>query len=1104
MSSLRFALNCTVFGVLAFTPVLSHADPLDDHLSARAEVSVKGGSDRSLLTTEFWAPLAQQSGRVVYTDLRLMGDDNDNREGNLGIGYRQVTDWSSSVLGAHAWIDRRRTEHNATFHQVTVGVESLGKVIDLRANGYIALNDAKVTTTPSTGPIGPYLLGSGLFYNTNSSISETPQHGLDGEIGYRLPLLQRYTDTIRVYGGGYHFFRENTESTTGYRVRTEAVINPVLSVGARFQHDGERGSQTFLEATLRFPFSAKKLYQQKGLYARLDESPERDVDIVTANKVDSGQRQILNQTSGEAQRILYVDNSTANGDGTIEKPFNNLQSAQAALQANDILYVRSGTGTTQGMDQGITISQPNVQLIGSGSPLTIQGITFIGAGAAPVITNNQSFVNDGVGTPTNFYGSAGLTGNGVMVTADNASISGLTIQNVTGSGVYVSANPGQVINNITVNNNTIYGSINGSGVQARALDGGIIRNVSIHDNNMNENRAGAASGVNRGIQVIAIGNGSHFDNVLIQNNTILSNQNVNAIELKVAGGSVDDAVISGNYTETIATNAYANITVNTDINTVVALPNQYGGTINNVTIDNNTSLLSGNYGINISQSTTGSRINNLNITNNTSSANSNDGLYVSLATNASMGTLNINNNTINANRARGFNLRTVSGGAVQQVNIQNLTVIGSTLSGLAVTSDGAGSRFDNIVASNINATNNLSAGISISASNGAAISQVSLSNSVTSNNATMGVYFNANGSNATFGTVTVSGVVTNNNAYGIRSFIQNSGQFNTLNISNNIVSNNTTNGGIVISTANANSNLSVLNISDNTVTNSSNAGVSVFADSASHVGVITVSNNTSSNNQTTNGVGILVQSNATGTLIDTVTINNNITSNNAARGINNSATNGAQTSNVFITNNTSSRNASYGISSGSGGTGSLVSNVTVSGNTANNNGDIGILVSSTGSSVTTNAIITNNTTNNNTGSNGYGLQVYTANSGLVSNSTVSGNTANNNALGGFSYITGTTSALSSSFYNNNAIGNGTYGLVLFKSGSGTFVVDAGGGSLGSIGYNRIFGNIGTTVRVDGGYALKAQTNYWGGGAPTTTLNGGSTIDTAGFLVNDPR
>jgi hypothetical protein len=562
-----------------------YSTALDDHLEPRVQVGVKGGSERSTLTTEMWAPLAQTSGKVIYTDLRLMGDDDDNREGNFGFGYRQVVKETDSVLGVHGWIDQRRTDNNSTFHQLTLGAESLGNVFDMRMNGYVPLSNSHTILFPNTGSLVPYLAGTGIYYDTNGSLVETPQYGVDAELGYRLPVLQKQLDTLRVYGGVYSFFRDKTDPVNGFRIRTEAVINPALSIGARYQYDDPRGSQGFLEATIRFPFSAKKMYQQKGLYGRLDESPERDIDIVTSAKRDSGlHKPVINNDSGTAQRIIYVDNTAATGgDGSKDHPFNNLTSAQDSLKANDILYIAHGDGTTTNMDQGIVVHQDNVTLIGSGSNFVFDndkyhasnntdytGVTLISATSAPMITNIQPWLDN-------------YTGNAVYVDAANFSISGITTSNANGRGVMVRAENGKNLGVVSIDNMTASNNgINGIHVTASGA-GSVIEQVNITNSVTN-------------------GNGSYGVFVYANTNGVINNAVVtNIASSSNARGMVLDADTLGSINRATLSNVAANN--NSAIGFYIGGANGY---LANLELTGLAANNNGSYGIDFISSGTGS------------------------------------------------------------------------------------------------------------------------------------------------------------------------------------------------------------------------------------------------------------------------------------------------------------------------------------------------------------------------------------------------------------------------------------------------------------------------------------------------------------------
>lgn len=382
--------------LLSTTSLTAFADNGDLH--PRVEAGGKLGTERSLGTGEFWVPLSQGHDRVLYGDLRYMLDDQHNQEGNVGLGYRQIVDAplaGQAIAGGHVWIDRRRSKSDNVFYQTAVGAELLARDWDVRANAYVPLSGDKDFTDVSanTQSSNPYLAGSGIYYDaggqTATRFTEEPQPGFDLELGVRIPAFGDEVESIRVYGGGYHFIGDKTEDVSGWRTRLVADITPSFSVGGRFQRDDERGSQGFLEATIRFPFSAKKSFREEGLRARLDESPERDVDIVTAAKaVQSktyGQTQIaiMSSATGNDQRVLHVDNTaSAGGDGSKNRPFDTLKAAEAAMQAHDVIYVHAGDGTTTGQDEGIIIDQPGVSLIGSGTNFIYDGNKFTAASGA--------------------------------------------------------------------------------------------------------------------------------------------------------------------------------------------------------------------------------------------------------------------------------------------------------------------------------------------------------------------------------------------------------------------------------------------------------------------------------------------------------------------------------------------------------------------------------------------------------------------------------------------------------------------------------------------------------------------------------------------------
>ncbi|MCE7886530.1 MAG: hypothetical protein DYH13_03385 [Alphaproteobacteria bacterium PRO2] len=516
MRTLGFTGAATLLMLCAAIPAKA-AEPL----KPRAEVNGRYSNDRAILMTEFWLPVMQDEDSVLYGDLRMMGDNDDNREGNLGIGYREVTNLPAlgdGVAGVHGWIDRRQTKRGSYFNQLTLGGEWLGEKMDVLANGYVPLSDGKEYDIPNADPQGPALVGTGIVVDTNGRIIEEPRHGLDLEFGWQLPLLQDHTDSVRAYAGAYYFNSAHTESITGFRARLAADITPDIQIGGRFQRDDERGSQAFLEATIRFPFGQKKSYRKNGLRARMDDSPERDIDIVTGSEVtDPGSRvPVINAVTGETQKVFHVDNTAApGGNGSVEQPFDTLANAQAAAQEHAVIYVHTGDGTSAGQNQGVTLNKTGVQLIGAGVNFVYDEGRFktangarplatllIAAGGAPVISNVNA------------------NSDGVTVSAADVVVAGVTIDGATRDGVVISAN-NTAVESVTARNNTRHGL------------------YALNVSNLNISQLSATGNDEDGVRLEASGAAGNLQNAVLSD--VVATGNKNGIRFYAH----DDATLSG-------------------------------------------------------------------------------------------------------------------------------------------------------------------------------------------------------------------------------------------------------------------------------------------------------------------------------------------------------------------------------------------------------------------------------------------------------------------------------------------------------------------------------------------------------------------------------
>ncbi|MFD1381539.1 inverse autotransporter beta domain-containing protein [Fodinicurvata halophila] len=256
----------------------------------------KIGTERSLGQFDIYAPAWQDERSLALINLRMVGDNHSSMEGNLGVIYRRMLD-SGWNLGGYGYLDVRRSEHDNTFHQATLGVEALGPDFDFRANAYIPFG-AQWQDAPSESELevqgGELQLLAG---------EERALYGVDAEVGARVPVFEREGPLdLRVYAGGYHFDGADAESVTGPRGRVELDIfelpglspNARVTASAEAQWDEPRGSQGFLGLSLSIPLQgdmggsdARPLTRQER---RMMAPVVRDVDIVTEAGPRSGRK----------------------------------------------------------------------------------------------------------------------------------------------------------------------------------------------------------------------------------------------------------------------------------------------------------------------------------------------------------------------------------------------------------------------------------------------------------------------------------------------------------------------------------------------------------------------------------------------------------------------------------------------------------------------------------------------------------------------------------------------------------------------------------------------------------------------------------------------
>ncbi len=247
-----------------------------------ADIVGKLGTDRFIGEVDLFMPLRQDRTSMWFVNLRGQADDEDNLEGNFGLGLRRIFG-DDVILGGYGYVDVRDTEHDNTFYQAVLGFEALSTNWDFRINGYIPEDDKEpVPGSSSVKVTGNTILESGF---------ERALPGFDAEVGWRL----QYGEDTRVYFGGYRFNASGFDTVAGPRARAEMRLHDLaflglgsrLTLGATLQWDEPRGAQALAVVRLRAPFGelfgGPPAQRLTALERRMVDPVVRDIDVVTSS-----------------------------------------------------------------------------------------------------------------------------------------------------------------------------------------------------------------------------------------------------------------------------------------------------------------------------------------------------------------------------------------------------------------------------------------------------------------------------------------------------------------------------------------------------------------------------------------------------------------------------------------------------------------------------------------------------------------------------------------------------------------------------------------------------------------------------------------------------
>ncbi len=224
------AVNLGQAAIEYFLPAIGEELPeWAQRIEFEAEIQDDGKPYWSLLTVQ---PLYESEGKeqTVFTQLsqnryEYLGTDRDVT--NIGLGYRQLLNDNTIMLGANTFFDWEWKRQHKRFG---MGVEAKWSGLDFASNAYWGIGGAT---------------GRGLSGGTREEVLD----GYDVELGLQVP----YMPWARVYGKRYFWDSVlNSEDIKGWTASLEADVHQNLTVEAGWRDDNFSDDEVFMKLSFNF------------------------------------------------------------------------------------------------------------------------------------------------------------------------------------------------------------------------------------------------------------------------------------------------------------------------------------------------------------------------------------------------------------------------------------------------------------------------------------------------------------------------------------------------------------------------------------------------------------------------------------------------------------------------------------------------------------------------------------------------------------------------------------------------------------------------------------------------------------------------------------
>jgi hypothetical protein len=245
-----------------------------------------GTRDNNEVAVELFVPMAQNDETLLYSAARIGHNEQFEENASLTLGLRKIVG-TDLALGINIGADIYNSEYSSRRRSAaSIGLEAFTSAFDLHLNFHAPLSSERTfaSVDPAATGAGALLIENNRLIErrTGFRLDEIPLKGVNGEIGYTLPVSDK-TD-IRLSGGGFRYQDEQAERHVGgQRGGLELTMRDIgwegarFSIGADVQDDNRYGTQVRANARLSIPLgSSRSRTSQSRLQRQMGERVRRD------------------------------------------------------------------------------------------------------------------------------------------------------------------------------------------------------------------------------------------------------------------------------------------------------------------------------------------------------------------------------------------------------------------------------------------------------------------------------------------------------------------------------------------------------------------------------------------------------------------------------------------------------------------------------------------------------------------------------------------------------------------------------------------------------------------------------------------------------------